>query len=169
MNRQPNRTTNTARAARRTRHARRRSGVETLQLIIALPLLLIVLFAAFQYGVLVLVQGTVTHAATVGAREAGKGVSTPVLVNVVNDVLSLNGITVPADATLIVERPGMPTDTVGPPCPPPVAPVLGPDDVRVTICLDLTTPPLLNCLKAFDPVLDFTGKRFEISAVSPIE
>jgi hypothetical protein len=169
VSKQPYQTSEAVRAARRARKGRRRSGVETLQLIIALPLLVIVLFAAFQYGVLVLIQGTVTHAATVGAREAGKGVSTPILVNVVNNVLSLNGIMVPADATLIVERPGVPTDTVGPPCPPPAAPVLGPDDVRVTICVDLTTPPLLNCLKAFDPALDFTGKRFEISSVSPIE
>jgi hypothetical protein len=169
VSKQPYRTTEAVRAARRARKGRRRSGVETLQLIIALPLLVIVLFAAFQYGVLVLIEGTVTHAATVGAREAGKGVSTPILVNVVNNVLSLNGITVPADATLIVERPAVPPDIVGPPCPVPAAPVLGPDDVRVTICVDLTTPPLLNCLKAFDPILDVTGKRFEISSVSPIE
>ncbi|MEQ8789775.1 MAG: pilus assembly protein [Pirellulaceae bacterium] len=144
--------------------------METLQLIIALPLLVIVLFAAFQYGVLVLVQGAVTHAATVGAREAGKGVDTPTIVAAVNEVLSVHGIAIGPDATVIVERPIVPDDVVGGlPCNAPAAPLLGPDDVRVTVCVDLTTAPLLNCLTAFDLGLDFTGKRFEISSVSSLE
>ena len=154
---------------RPVRGARRRArrGVETLQLIIALPLLVIALFAAIQYGVVMIVLGAVTHAATVGARETGKHVDDATVVQVVDSVLSVHGIAIGPNATVVVERFGEPTFVQGGvPCNP-TGPAIGPDDVRVTVCVDLTTPPLLNCLTIYG--LDFTGRRLEVSAVSTVE
>jgi hypothetical protein len=145
--------------------------VETLQLILALPLLVIVLFAAFQYGVLMLVQQAVTHAATAGAREAGKGVHTNTVEAVVNEVLSPHNLMTGPGVLLTVERPGPLVETRGGPvsCTPTMGAPLGPNDVRVTLNVDLTQAPMLNVLKVFDANLDLTGKCFQISAVSPVE
>jgi hypothetical protein len=138
-----------------------------LQLIIALPVLVIALLATIQYAILMIVLGAVTHAATVGARETGKGVDTATVVQVVDTVLGVHGIAIGPNATVVVERFGMAPDVVGGvPCSP-MGPAIGPDDVRVTVCVDLTTAPLINCLTMFG--LDFTGRRLEVSAVSTVE
>lgn len=151
------------------RGARRRirNGVETLQLIIALPVLVIALVAALQYGVMMIVLGDVTHAATVGARETGKHVDDATVVQVVNTVLGVHGITIGPNATVVVERFGQPDFMQGGvPCAP-VGPALAMDEVRVTVCVDLTAAPLWNYLTMWG--LDFTGKRFEVSSVSTVE
>lgn len=164
------------RSARRRRHARRRRGTENVQLLLALPVLVIVLFAAFQFAVLVIVQGGVSHAATVGAREAGKFRNntqyvTPTTVGqVVNTVLSVYGIALGPNASVIVERSDLPggSQQIGTfPCGPIAGPPITSNQVRVTVCVDLTTSPLLNCLTMYG--LDFSGRWFQISSVSKLE
>ncbi len=48
-------------------------------------------------------------------------------------------------------------------CPPPSTPSIESDEVRVTVCLDLTSKPLLNALKSNG--IDLMGKKFRISSV----
>jgi hypothetical protein len=75
----------------------RRRGVQTLELILVAPVVVLVLLAILEYGMLNITQGAITHAATVGAREAGKestftvlGTYDPVqsIVDEVNEVLA---------------------------------------------------------------------------------
>jgi hypothetical protein len=144
-----------------------RRGVETLQLIIALPVLVIALVAGIQFGIVMIVLGTVTQAATVGARETGKHVDDATVVEVVDAVLGVHGLAIGPNATVVVERFGEPTFVQGGVACNPTGPAIGPDDVRVTVCVDLTTAPLLNCLTMYG--LDFTGRRLEVSSVSTVE
>ncbi len=58
---------------RRRQRRRSRDASVTLEFILILPLLVVTLFAVAQFTVALLVRGAVSHAATVGAREAGKG------------------------------------------------------------------------------------------------
>ncbi|MFM7260403.1 MAG: TadE/TadG family type IV pilus assembly protein [bacterium] len=55
---------------RRACIGRRRRGIETVELALALPVLLFVIFAGFEYGWAVLRTVQLDHAARVGAREA---------------------------------------------------------------------------------------------------
>jgi Flp pilus assembly protein TadG len=158
--------------------ARRRRGAVTLEFIIALPILVIVTLALVQYGVLLLVQQAVTHAATIGAREAAKGADVVATAASVSNVLSgTHGITISdtagSGAKVLLESSdnlAIVTETeFGDPdltCNPP-APALGANEVRVTVCLSLTSKPLLNVLAAYG--LSFSGKRFEISALAKKE
>jgi hypothetical protein len=142
--------------------------VETLQLIIALPVLVIALLAALQFAVLELAHAAVTHAAAVAVREAGKGADADTLEQVVNAVLAPHQVTIGANASVVLEHFGMPPQQRGTlPCGPPPGPPIGPGEVRVTVCVDLTTFPLLVVPATFG--LDFSGKRLEITAISPVE
>ena len=147
---------------------RQRRGVETLQLVLVLPLLVIVTIAALQYAVLVIVQEAATHAATVGAREAAKGADADDVRDVVNEVLSPHQIMTGPNASVVLETFGAAPEQRGLlACGPIAGPPLNTDEVRVTVCVDIASPPLLNCLTMFG--IDFTGQRLEISALSPVE
>lgn len=50
--------------------ARKERGVETIEVAVVLPLMLLVMFAGFEYGWALLKSIQVDHAARVGAREA---------------------------------------------------------------------------------------------------
>jgi hypothetical protein len=150
----------------RTGRSARRDGLQTLELVLVLPILMLVSIALFQFAVLMLVEQAVTHAATAGAREAGKGADADELVDVVEAILAPHAIKIGPHASLTLEDP-----TASPPidqrgslaCPPPSTPLLDSDEVRVTVCLDLTSKPLLNALKSYG--IDLMGKRFRISSV----
>jgi Flp pilus assembly protein TadG len=164
-----------------THKSRLRRGSGTLELILALPVLFIVTLAIFQFGILMVVQQTVTTAATDGARAAAKEI-TPAVANAaaiaaVNDTLAVHSLVVDptstdttSDTKLVVEYGGTPDIITGDPdlsCSTPSSPALGPTEVRVTVCVDLTTSPLLNVLTSFG--FDLSGRRFEISSMATIE
>jgi len=68
-------------------------GMESVELAIALPILLLVLFAGFEYGWAVLKSIQVDHAARVGAREAAlSGASAGDVADRVQAVLADSGI-----------------------------------------------------------------------------
>lgn len=153
----------------------RRGGV-TLEFILTLPILVIVLLAVFQFGILMIVQQAVDHATTVAAREAGKGEDINTLVSVVNTVLAPHCIQVidgdmNSDARVVLEvgTAMLPVVTeLGDPgldCDPPVGIDVEEDEVRVTVCVDLSTSPICNLLVSFGAGPDFAGKRFEISSL----
>ena len=57
---------------RRRQRRRFRDASVTLEFILVLPFLVVTLFAVAQFSVALLIREALTHAATVGAREAGK-------------------------------------------------------------------------------------------------
>lgn len=154
---------------RRSRAAARR-GVTTFESVLVLMVLLIASLAAFQFGLALIVKQTISHAATVAAREAAKGADADELVCVVNRILQENRLAIGEDMSLVLEvgPPPNPIEMRGTfPCTPPATPVLAADEVRVTICVDLTSGPFVNILKNYG--IDFTGRTFEISSAATIE
>ena len=164
------------------RRASTRRGSVTLEFILVTPILIVVTWAVFQYGILLLVRQSVTHAAAVAAREAGKGEPIGVIGRVVDNVLSVHCIDITADNGDEIDDSGIRVlletgAAMGPPvldsfgdatvlCEPPDGPDVQPDEVRVTICLDLTKPPMCNFLFNFGLTeLTFEGKRLVISSL----
>jgi hypothetical protein len=64
-----------------------RNASVTLEFILVLPLLVVILFAVAQFTVALLIRQAVTHAAIVGAREAGKGEGIEEVARAVDGVL----------------------------------------------------------------------------------
>ena len=144
----------------------RRRGMQTLEVVLVLPILLLVSLAIFQFGILVLVQQSVAHAATVTAREAGKGADVDELVLVADEILGPHCITIGADAAVVLEdlAADQPIEYRGSlECNPRVEPPIYADEVRTTLCVDLVQRPFLTALEAY--CIDFSGKRFEISSL----
>ena len=86
------------------RHSqRRRRGLETIELLLAFPLILIVLGGGFEYGWLILRSVQLDHAARAGARVASLGeTDAGDVLSRVETVLSASGIN---DATIRIEPP----------------------------------------------------------------
>jgi len=152
------------------KHAlRRRRGVITLELILVMPVLVIMLVAMVEYTTLMILQSTVTHAATVGAREAGKIADIDEVVEAVTVVLGANCIALDdaegSGTKMILESGDELPIQFGDPaleCDVPEIP-LQPDEVRVTICVALTATPFCDALRSFG--FSLFDKRLEISSL----
>ena len=71
-----------------TRSSTRRSGVLTVELLLAIPILLVLLLATLQFAMLLLSDQAISAAASIGAREAALPSATTTRVEtVVNEVL----------------------------------------------------------------------------------
>jgi hypothetical protein len=82
-----------------------RNASVTLEFILVLPLLVVILFAVAQFTVALLIRQAVTHAAIVGAREAGKGEGIEEVARAVDGVLDgAHGI----DVATVTVPPGTP-------------------------------------------------------------
>lgn len=154
---------------------RQRCGVITLELILVLPVLVVMLVALVEYTTLMVLQSTVTHAATVGAREAGKMPDIDEVVEAVQAVLGANCIVVsaePGSGTKVILEDGASPLTgtglitqFGDPdmdCELPANPVAL-DEVRVTVCVEMHATPVCDALGAFG--FSLSGKRFEVSSL----
>lgn len=162
---------------RRTRPRRR--GNITLETILAIPILAIVTFAIVQFGILVVVMQTVTQAAVEGARraamEGNPAAASTAAIEAANQVLALHDLEIvngdpTSDTRIVVEYAGAAPVISGDPglaCSTPLPAVLNPSEVRVTVCVDLTTAPLLSLSLPFG--LNLFGRRFEISSMATIE
>ena len=142
-----------------------RRGVITLEFILVFPILLILLLASIQFGQMILVEQAVSHAATVGAREAGKWATMAEVVDSVNQVLATRGIEIGQEASVVVEDPELipaVRQAGEPACIPPSPPDLVPGDIRVSVCVDAASQPLCNLLRCFG--FDMTGRHFECSS-----
>jgi len=153
------------RGAKRAAHR----GAITLELILVLIVLVVVLVAVFEFAMVMLVQGTVTHSATVAAREAGKGEDLAEIVRVVQAIVRVNCITIsdaPGSGTKVVLENGTaPTEVFGDPeldCPTPPN-VLAPDEVRVTVCVAFEATPICDALHAYG--FSFAGSQFWASSL----
>jgi hypothetical protein len=148
----------------------RRRGVSTFESLLVLVVLIIASFAAFQFGLALIVKQTVSHAATVAAREAAKGATSDELICVVNRLFQEYRMEIGDDVSLVLEDPTAVDPIVEEgslPCVPPATPILDLDEVRVTICVSLTAGPFVNILKFYG--IDYTGRTFEISSVATKE
>ena len=172
----------------------------TLEFILILPFLVVMLLAVAQFTVALLVRNAVSHAATVGAREAGKGEGIEEVARAVDAVLAgAHGIEVatvaiaagyppltasvtpvPDSRVRILLEVGQPdpqgrdaVDSFGVEslaCAPPDAPVIQPDEVRVTVCIDLSRRPMYNWLFRFNPAyVDFGNRRVQVSSLGKKE
>jgi len=153
-----------------TRH-NSRSASAALEVILAGPVVVITIFAAFQYGVAVLCRQAVAQASGAGARVASaEGSDFTDVVAEVEAVLQAHDVPVSnvpgSGVKVLLEEGGVPLQEFGDPtltCNPPANPTMAGDEVRVTVCLELTTGPLLNVLQSFG--FDFSGRRFEIATL----
>jgi hypothetical protein len=139
----------------------------TIELVLVLFVLILATLVSFQFAIALIVKQAVAHAATVAAREAAKGADEADLQEDIETILSGHGITIGPDASFVLEDPTPGTLQGRPPCMPPAGPLLDGDEVRVTICVSLTTNPILNILEPYG--IDYTGKKFTISAVATRE
>ena len=139
----------------------------SIELVMVLFVLVIATFVSFQFAIALIVKQAVSHAATVAAREAAKGADEADLTEDIETILSGLGITIGTDASFILEdpTPGALQGTL--PCTPPLTPVIDGDEVRVTICVSLTSDPILTILQPY--CIDYTGKTFTISSVATRE
>jgi len=131
-----------------------------------LPILIIVTLAIVQFSNTLLVEQAVTHAATVGAREAGKGADADELACVIDAALAPHGIRIGDCASVILEDPAAtnPVEIRGTfPCEPCASPALGSNEIRVTVCVDMGKKPFLNSLRYVG--ICFSGKCMRASSV----
>jgi len=156
------------------KHLRRRRGGLTLEMILLLPILILSSLAIIQFGIAMTVDQAVTHAATVAAREAAKGVTDiDDLGEIVELALEAHDIKIGDQANIVLEvGAASPVSSKGPgdggpDCSPPSGPTLAADELRVTVCVDMSKRPYLNVMGAFG--LDFSNKVFTVSAVSKVE
>ncbi|NMC20585.1 MAG: pilus assembly protein [Thermogutta sp.] len=149
---------------------RLRGGSLTLEAVLILPVLVLTFLAVIQFGILMLVEQTVVHAATVAAREAAKGADVEAAVLAAHSVLGLHGLSVGPAMTLVLEDPlaDTPAQVRGDlPCDISGLPALTAGEVRVTLCVSLSHRPFLNGLRYW--AVDFTGRKFTVSAVADRE
>ena len=133
----------------------RRCGAITLELILTLPIVVVLMVATVEYGMLMLLVSTVTHSATVGAREAGKCSDVEMVAGAVQSIVAVNCIEIvdaPGSDTLVVLEDGVAgtsyfgdtTMTYDLPANP-----LNPDEVRVTVIIALSNTPFCDALGSF--------------------
>ncbi len=130
------------------RQRKDRRGVATLELILVIPILLIVLVVSFQFGMIALYQAAVTHSATVAAREAGKGANLGEVKDAVQRVVDVHGIDINgvsgSGAKVTLDD-------------------LAPNEVRVTVCVDLAATQFCDALVAWG--LSFAGQTLRASSL----
>ena len=119
-------------------------------------------------------QPAVIHAATVGAREAGKGADISEIVACVDGVLAPHCITISDTAgsgtkVILEEGLGPVTTEFGDPnltCDLPANALLT-DEVRVTVCIHFSAVPMCDALAPFG--FSLADKRFEASSLVKVE
>jgi len=146
------------------RRRRKTRGVSTIELILVLVVLILATFVSLQFGIALIVKQAVAHAATVATREAAKGVGVSELECLINRILAGHQITIGTNASFVLEEGAVVHPQVGTPTftPPTVTVPLDSDEVRVTLCVNLTAHPILNILSNYG--IDYTNRKFIISS-----
>jgi Flp pilus assembly protein TadG len=165
----------------------RRAGIETLELILVTPIVVILLVATLQFGSVHLVQEAIKHAATVGAREAAKGAPIEEVAVSIDAVLEPHGIDVATktiSGSTITYTPHTGTRVFieyGPGSVQvedfgdssfgshPTSPSLATPEVRVTVNVKLDQAPIINVGALSSLGFIFQGDRFQESSVARLE
>lgn len=163
-------------------HSRRR-GVETLEALVAIPVLVIATIGALQFAILLAVQQTVTSAAIAGVKVAANldGGDINDVTDIVNEFLAVNGVQATSGGDAVVQlEAGLgdlsqthpsPNDTgisFTPFGPPLVA--LADNEVRVTVCVKFTNGngrPVPDWLGVFGFSLE--DRYFQASSLAQLE
>ena len=170
-----------SRALSGRRVSRRRSGVEVLELLLVTPVIVVLLVATIQFGSVHLIDSAITHASTVGVREAAQEADVGEVAVEVDKVLQPHGIDVvtalgsPVDGTQVILEVG--TDVTKfsnlsfqpPPPASPEFPELGPGEVRVTVYVKLDKTPIINVKALEEFGFIFPGEYFQVSSVAKLE
>lgn len=128
--------------------SQRRRGVETLELILCMPILFIATLAIFEFMMIAIVQQTIVLAAAEGARATSNGATTDQAAQRVLDFLEVHQITfdpndgvgVTGNARVRIEM-GPLNETRGNSsivCDPEGPALLDADESRVTVCVEVT-------------------------------
>lgn len=173
----------------------RRAGVETLELILVTPIVVILLVAILQFGSVHIVQEAITHSTTVGAREAAKGAPIEQVAGSIQAVLEPHGIEFanpvpdtdgsttytaipnsgvrviieygPEGLDKVVEYFGDPS--VGDMLTSPADPELAAPEVRVTVRVKLDKTPIFSPATLNRFGFTFPGDRYEVRAIARLE
>ncbi len=146
---------------RRSVQPDKRRGFQVLELLFVLPVLALLLIAAMAYGGTLIVRSAVAHAATAGAREAGKGGDVQDVVGAINGVLAVHDMAIsaaPGSGTKVVVQDGQggtqeygdPGLIAVPPC------SLAADEVRVLIWIN-TDAKKIDGLRPVVPCVSVLG------------
>lgn len=159
------------------RRLRLRRGIQTLEAVLAIPILLIAMFAFFQFGPLVTVQQAVTQATVEAAREISKvhmfdlsdSSDLAVAEDVVNEVLGVHGIQVGDSGLLVILEDASGVECLGdallePTHCPAATSVTDVAEYKVTLILRLETSPIPNVLGSY--CVDLSDKYFQVTSVS---
>lgn len=159
------------------RRRRLRRGIQTLEAVLAIPILLIAMFAFFQFGPLVTVQQAVTQATVEAAREISKvhmfdlsdSSDLAVAEDVVNEVLGVHGIQVGDSGLLVILEDASGVECLGdallePTHCPAATSVTDVAEYKVTLILRLENSPIPNVLGSY--CVDLSDKYFQVTSVS---
>jgi hypothetical protein len=154
--------------------------VVILEFILTFPIVIIVSVAILEFMIIGLVQQVVVAASIEGARAAAVAGATTTdaatVMNNITDVIGINFSTTGVNLTnqVRVEIEGGPAagsrGNTSIPCVP-VGPPPGPDETRVTICMEMTDAlglkPVPDLLQVFN--FSIAGARYELSARQLLE
>ena len=115
---------------RKPRGESARHGVLTIELLLALPILLLVMLAIIEFGILLVSSQAVNAAAAVGAREATLPSATPESVTAAVQKALQGWKFLPALEPVKIEVNGEPSDQL------PLDDAITGDSVAVTVCVD---------------------------------
>lgn len=180
--RQPQRPSNVPAGSNRPGRRPRRAAI-IVELLLVFPILFIATLAIFEFGILALVDQTVTAAATEGTREAARiGAVTNEIAMVIDEILSVHQINFDPtttnatdDARVIIEY-GPPISTTAERGNTTIVcsangPAVGTDEVKVTVCVNVTNAageqPVPDWLSTFG--FSLAGRKFEISSLANLE
>lgn len=160
-----------------------RRGVETLEALVAIPVLLIATIGALEFAIILAVQQTVTSAAIAGVKVAANldGGDIGDVTDKVNEFLAIHGVQATSGGAAVVQREAglgdvsetspNPNDTgiSFTPFGPPLA-SLGDDEVRVTVCVKFTDgngKPVPDWLGVFG--FSLGDRYFQASSLAQLE
>jgi Flp pilus assembly protein TadG len=160
-----------------------RRGVEALEVVLALPILLVATIAVFEFGIVMLTQQTITTSAVEGVREAVKDAATlngiaarvQEFVAVHNLTFSTTGTNAADDVRVVVEDGSGGAGIAGDRgnttlnCSASGG-ALTATQARVTVCVRMTNgsnQPVPDWLSTFG--FPLSGRTFEVSAIAEFE
>jgi hypothetical protein len=141
---------------------RGRRGSVTLEAILVIPILFITTLAVGQFFIASLVHQAAVNASIEGVKVASKGGDADAVRDAVNEVLSPVNLAIGTEASVIRETMALSEQRGTYTCAAPASPMLAADEVRVTICIDMTAAPMLNALSSFGVTM--TGKTLSTSS-----
>lgn len=158
------------------RSTNNRRGVQTLELIVVLPILLLALLAIFQFGTAMVIHHAVINVAEETARELSKvfelDITDPDDIDevgeVVNEIMGVHGIALGDDGLLVVVEDSTGVVCLGDPamepefCPPGTS-ITEEVEIKVTIFLLVENTPIPQLLDYY--CIDFSDKYYEFCSI----